>query len=284
MTKPEKIYLHNEKLKLSNEGFLSLFFLGVGSAFSKKHYQTNLLIIKGGSSILVDCGTGCSLAFHRYGSSITEVENLLITHSHADHIGGLEEVALMGRYFKRRKPKMIVTEEYRDTLWESSLKGGCAYNERHDGKYLTFDALFELHHPTLISSTPRPLYNYDLNDLNIKLFRTMHIPDSASSWEDSFFSYGLLIDERIIFTSDTRYDPELIHFLLERYPGIEYIFHDCQLFTGGVHASYEELQNFPREIRKMMFLSHYGDNFHNFHPRSQHFAGFARQGCYYKFD
>ena len=44
-------------LKLSNDGELSLFWLGVGSAFSKLHYQTNLLIIKGEDHLLVDCGT-----------------------------------------------------------------------------------------------------------------------------------------------------------------------------------------------------------------------------------
>ena len=34
-------------LTLKNGGSLDLFFLGVGSAFTKRHYQTNLLIVKG---------------------------------------------------------------------------------------------------------------------------------------------------------------------------------------------------------------------------------------------
>lgn len=43
------------------------------------------------------------------------------------------------------------------------------------------------------------------------------------------------------------------------------IFHDCQLFeTGdnnrlGVHASYQQLKQLPDDIRRKMWLYHYGD-------------------------
>ena len=39
-----------------NEG-LSFFFVGVGSAFSKTHFQTNILVTKGQDHFLIDCGT-----------------------------------------------------------------------------------------------------------------------------------------------------------------------------------------------------------------------------------
>ncbi len=38
------------------------------------------------------------------------------------------------------------------------------------------------------------------------------------------------------------------------------MFHDCQLFQGGIHASYHELMRVPASIRKKMYLYHYGDN------------------------
>jgi hypothetical protein len=40
----------------------------------------------------------------------------------------------------------------------------------------------------------------------------------------------------------------------------EVMFHDTQLYSGGVHASYEELMTLPDEVRKKMYLYHYGDN------------------------
>ena len=275
---------NNEKLTLTNEGNLTFFWTGIGSAFSKKMYQTNLVIIKGNDHILVDCGTRCPSAFIDYGCPITNIRNFLITHSHADHIGGLEEVALLNRYLIKNKPKMIVVKEYLKMLWEHSLKGGCAYNEVHDGKNLEMDDFFEMLLPKKVSDEPRPLYQIQFGEIDIKLFRTMHIPDSAKSWKEAAFSYGILVDERVIFTSDTKHDPDLINMLLDKYPKIEIIFHDCQLFPGGVHAAYKELMTYPEEIKSKMFLTHYGDNFGDFKPENDGFLGFTKQGFYYHFD
>lgn len=271
------------ELKFQNEGKLSLFFLGIGSAFSKRHYQNNLLVIKGNDSLLIDCGTVCPTAFYHYKSSITKVRNFLITHSHADHIGGLEEAMLMGRYVTKVKPNIIITDEYKTCLWENSLKGGNAYGECNDGQILEFGDYFEQIRPKLISKTPRPLYKAKIGGIDIKLFRTMHMPDNALSWKDSFFSYGVVIDERILFPSDTRFDLDMISWLYNKYP-IEVIFHDCQFYSGGVHASYDELKRLPDEIKSKMFLCHYGDNYESFSPETDGFAGFAQQGCYYDFD
>ena len=58
-------------LTLTNGGSLDLFFLGVGSAFTKRHYQTNLLIVKGDEHLLVDCGTKCTQAFYELCMPVT---------------------------------------------------------------------------------------------------------------------------------------------------------------------------------------------------------------------
>ena len=108
---------------LTNDGELSLFFIGVGSAFSKNLNQTNALIVKGDDHLLIDCGTRCSQSLHEYGIPITGVQNFLITHSHADHIGGLEEVHLHGRYVQNKKPNMVIAPEYEQLLWSQSFEG-----------------------------------------------------------------------------------------------------------------------------------------------------------------
>lgn len=278
-----KIRKFDKELELQNDGNLSLFFLGIGSAFSKLHFQNNLLVIKGNDSLLIDCGTVCPTAFYHYKSNIMKIRNFLVTHSHADHIGGLEEAILMGRYVTKVKPNIIITDEYKKCLWENSLKGGNAYGECNDGKILEFEDYFEQIRPQLISDTPRPLYQAKIGDIDIKIFRTMHMPDNALSWKDSFFSYGVIIDERILFPSDTRFDLDMISWLCGKYP-IETIYHDCQFYSGGVHASYDELKRLPRGIKNKMFLCHYGDNYEQFTPENDGFAGFAQQGCYYDFD
>ena len=80
-------------IEFQNNGQLSFFFVGTGGAFSKKFFQNNVLIIKGRDHILVDCGTACPYSLSTFDARITDIKNFLITHSHADHAGGLEEVA-----------------------------------------------------------------------------------------------------------------------------------------------------------------------------------------------
>lgn len=280
-----KIQKLKGKLELSNEGGLSFFTVGVGSAFSKMHYQNNILVIKGNDHILIDCGTLCPLAFYNYETPITNIKNILVTHSHADHIGGIEEVALMGRYVTKSKPNMYITNEYKRILWQQSLRGGNAYGEKSaNGSYLTFDDYFNQIEPKLIGKTPRPLYEVNCGSINLKIFRTKHIPERMESWRKSFYSIGVLVDERILFPSDTRFDLEMLNWMLEKYPKIEYIFHDCQFYTGGVHASYDELKTLPDDIRKKIILCHYGDNFNTLDPKADGFYGFAKQGHFYNFD
>ena len=274
----------NNKLELKNDGQLSVFFVGVGSAFSKRHYQNNVIVVKGEEHLLVDCGTKCPQALFELGVKVPEIENLLITHSHADHIGGLEEVALMGRYFSHRKPVIIINETYQHLLWDMSLRGGCAYSEETEGQVLTFTDFFRVIRPKWLENFPRETLEAKLGKLDVKIFRTKHVPDTADSWENSFWSSGVILDDRVLFTSDTRYDPELI-IGYDKIYNFEVIFHDCQFFTGGVHASLDEINELPSEIKAKTWLMHYGDNWEKFEDKIKQygFAGIVKQWNYYDF-
>jgi len=269
---------------LTNGGALELTFVGSGSAFSKRYFQNNLLVVKGESHVLVDCGNRAPQALASLGLSVGAVTNYLITHSHADHIGGLEEVMLVNRYFFKRKTAMIVPERLRKIVWDMSLRGGAAYNEVHDGKPLEFADFWDHLKPEPVPGGKRELCEAKVGDIEVRLFRTKHIPDSAPDWRRSFPSYGVIIDRRVLFTSDTRYDPALIAELEAEY-GFEAIFHDCQLFTGGVHASLEELAGLPEAIRAKTTLMHYGDKIDDFRGRVAElgFAGVAEQWRTYGF-
>ncbi len=272
-------------LLLQNDGQLSLFLVGTGSAFSKRLNQNNFTIIKGSEHVQVDCGTKFPQALFDLGLSVTDIKTWLITHSHADHIGGLEEVMLLGRYVAKQRPEIIITEQYQDILWNFSLKGGASFNERHNSNGLGFEDFWEILRPEVVAGYPRDTYEIDIRGINIKLFRTKHYPDSAESWEDSAYSVGLIIDDRIMFTCDTRFDRALLRDYDKRF-GFEYIFHDVQFFPGGVHASLDELSGLPKSLKKRMILVHYSDNFEakTDEVKKAGFFGFGKQGHFYDFD
>jgi ribonuclease BN (tRNA processing enzyme) len=277
--------LNGQELRLSNDGQLSLFFVGVGSAFSKLHYQTNLLIVKGEDHLMVDCGTKTPQAFHELGLPVSHLKNYYLTHSHADHVGGLEEVMLVARYGTKTKPTVWITQAYQNSLWDMSLKGGGAFNEINDGKNLSFGDMWEVKPLLWQPGYPRETYEFDVGAIHLKAFRTMHIPGNATSWEHSFWSTGLIIDDRILFSGDTKFDRAMVEDYTGLFP-IETIFHDCQFLPpGGVHASIEELKSLPASLKAKMILMHYGDDWEKNVGRVADFGfeGLARQWVYYDF-
>lgn len=276
--------LESTPVLLTNEGHLSLFFIGVGSAFSKRHYQTNLLVIKGKDHLLIDCGTKTPQALFELDVPVTQVRNFLITHSHADHIGGLEEVMLLNRYVTKNKPTVIINDIYEQILWNHSLLGGAGFNEVDAGKKLTFGDLWKIIRPKWLVSYPRETMGAEIGSISIKIFRTNHIPDSTDNWDTAFWSCGAIIDDCVMFTSDTKFDRELIESYNKLFD-LKVIFHDCQFFTGGVHASLEEIKTLPPEIKKKMILTHYGDNWENYEKQVAEygFMGLGRQWHFYNF-
>lgn len=271
-------------IELTNSGNLSLFFLGTGNAFTKTAFQTNLLIIKGQDHLLVDCGTLCSYAFENmYNGRITDIKNLLLTHPHADHIGGVEELALEGKYITKRLVNLVITDEFKECLWEESLKGGIQYSEEG---VMTFDDYFNQIKPVRIQKKPFEMFETNVGSINIKLFRTRHVTTRKKSLKKSQISYGLIIDDRILFTADTQFNPSQLQFLLDKYNKIEVIFHDCDVmgYSRGVHAAYDELVTLPKEIKEKMFLSHYSEAVSTIDALVDGFAGLAKHWVYYDFD
>ncbi|MFP4209930.1 MAG: MBL fold metallo-hydrolase [Alkalispirochaeta sp.] len=269
---------------LENDGQLWVYFLGCGSAFSKIHYQTNLLIVKGADHLLVDCGTSCSRSLRQAGLSLLDIRNVVITHSHADHIGGLEEFILTHRYVAHTRPRVFIPRHYQQILWSQSLRGGAEHNERHNGRGLRFEDYLEVERPRRISRTDRDMHRFSVGDISIRTFRTRHYPEQAESWADAMYSIGLVIDERVVVSGDTQFDADLLP-TVEPAGGAEAIFHDTQFFPGGIHASLAEIAELPEPTRSRMWLIHYGDNFADKRDevRNLAFAGFAEEHRIYEF-
>lgn len=279
--------VEGEKLSLTNDGTLEVFWIGVGSAFALKHYQTNLLLIKGDTHIMVDFGSCAQLALNATaGLKVTDLEVFLPTHSHADHIGGLECAMLTNRYVGipfLKKPKLtaIITQAYQEILWDRSLRGGCEENEHPDDekRFLTFDDFLNVVRPVWKANTPREIHEIKFGGIHIEMFRTKHVPSKAQDWQHSFYSIGLFLDGRVFISMDTRFDRELISHYANR---SEVMFHDVQFFPDAVHAPLADLKTLPDEVKKKMYLMHYSDDWEK--QDISGFAGWTEQGVRYIFD
>ncbi|MCK4248862.1 MAG: MBL fold metallo-hydrolase [Candidatus Omnitrophica bacterium] len=269
---------------------IDIFFLGVGSAFAQKHYQNNYLIVKGDTHVLVDFGmTGPRALQETAGLKPTDIEIILPTHSHADHVGGVECLALMNRYITRailKRPQitMVITEEYQRVLWNSTLRGGLEHNEARSeetGSKMLFSDYFDVIRPRWKTQEPREIFEVTVGDIELEIFRTKHVPEQSGSWETSFVSFGLFIKgkENIFLSGDTRFDRDLIDHYADK---SAVMFHDVQFFPGAVHAPLEDLKTLPQNIKDKMLLMHYADNWQE--QDISDFAGYAQQGLIYSFD
>lgn len=280
-----KIIEYSNPLSLKNDGNLEIVFIGVGNAFSQKLHNLNLLLIKGKNHILVDFGLrGPDGLKQNTGLSNHEIEVILPTHSHSDHIGALELLTLTNRYigrtvYKKPKLKMIITKEYQTQLWEHSLKGGLACNEINEfSEYLGFEDYYDVVYPDKFTKNGKERHSLKFGDIKLEFFRTNHVPDIAKSAQEAFLSYGLLIDDKILFSGDTKFDKSLIE---EYGDNAKIIFHDCSFASNPVHASIDELRTLDKRYRDKMILMHYSDDYEE--KDVSGFLGLAKEGVKYSF-
>ena len=70
------------------------------------------------------------MALHQLNKTFNDMDAVLITHIHADHVGGLEELAFIMKMKYNRKLPLYIAETLVEPIWEHTLKGGL-YQQGH---------------------------------------------------------------------------------------------------------------------------------------------------------
>lgn len=87
---------------------LDVCLLGCGGMLPlPKRFLTSLLIRQEGKSILIDCGESTQVALHLCGWSVKQIDHILITHFHGDHVVGLPGLLMTMRNNGRTEPVHI---------------------------------------------------------------------------------------------------------------------------------------------------------------------------------
>lgn len=225
---------------------LTLQMLGTGSAFAKTYFNNNALILDGDFSLLLDCGVTAPMVLHRLGRSVETLDAVLITHIHADHVGGVEELAFKLKFRDNRKMPLYIAETLIKPLWENTLRGGL-YQE---GFITCLEDVFDVR-------PMKPGIPVQISPgIRAELIHTQHIPGKNS--------YSIYFNDRIFYSADMIFNPGLLTQLVQE-RDCEVILHECQLEgRGEVHTTLQELLSLPESIQKRIYLMHYGDDMQNY--------------------
>jgi ribonuclease BN (tRNA processing enzyme) len=227
-----------------------LLFLGSGSAFTvgTHNYHSNILIIdENQNKLLIDCGSDIRFSLYNVGLSHRDITDIYISHLHADHVGGLEYIAITTKFYPDcKKPNLYLSKDIAQELWENSLAAGLRSVQ---GDILTLDDYFR------VQKINQPENYFQWQNIKFNLVKVIHI-------DNGFYimpSYGLFFEingTKIFLTTDTQLClPQLQPF----YEQADIIFQDCELShpPSPVHAHFAELKQLPVTTKNKMWLYGY---------------------------
>jgi ribonuclease BN (tRNA processing enzyme) len=222
---------------------LSFIPLGVGDAFTARHYTSCVAVQAEGRWILVDCPHPIRKVL-REGSSglpapldLDRFDAFVLTHLHSDHSSGVEGLGFYTRYILGTRSTLVAHPNVADRLWERLAPG---MDENDEAKPQALADYFDV---TRLDEA-RPIR---IGPFELACRRTRHhIPTFALRVTAGGKTLGM--------SSDTPYDPALIDWLSSS----DLVLHE----TGdGIHASYDKLAALPEPLRRKIRLIHFSDEF-----------------------
>jgi ribonuclease BN (tRNA processing enzyme) len=226
--------------------------LGMGEFFSRKYYNSNLLLRLGDRLVQVDCpapyrrmlgeataGMGVGGGALDYG----DIDDVIITHLHGDHSNGLEGLLLWRFYKERKKTRIHTSPEVIEDLW-NKLRGSMSWATDAQGRLFRGMALEDYAEVVEWPAGSR-------QELAGAVFETRRTDHSVPT-----FGFRVSFEGRSFgYSCDTRYNEDYVRWLGE----CDFVIHECN--AAPPHTQYEQLLGVDPAIRAKMALIHVGDEF-----------------------
>lgn len=231
---------------------ISITPLGVNGAFTQRGLQTNYLIEFGSRHLLVDCGTTVARGLHEIEKDLVDIDTVYISHLHLDHIGGLYELGIKRYLAERPRPALYLHNSIATRIWTNFLSSMLDPFLDLEGRPRPggIETFFDVH--PIDSTIESDSFATDVRGLAIRLMPVTHVKGMSC--------HGLVIDDRIYVTTDTRFEPEKLDLIVNKF-NVEAIFHDCSFVPTMhvLHSTYDELSTLPEDLRQILQCTHYED-------------------------
>ena len=219
---------------------MELLFLGRGSAFNSYEGNTSAYFIDKNELFLIDCGESI---FERIieNKLLDDINciNLMITHTHSDHIGSIGSLIMYCYYVINKKVNIIISKNclYKKDLIDLIRIFGCTKEMYRVIDETQFD-------------NKHKLFN------NIRFLKTEHVSQIPS--------YGILFDTEnglIYYSGDTK-ELNNISNIISSTKTIDKIYIDTTStnITNNVHVYIRDLNNLiPDYLKNKIYCMHVND-------------------------
>jgi ribonuclease BN (tRNA processing enzyme) len=236
-------------------GIVSLIPLGVGDAFSARYYTSCLALGVDDEWLLIDCPHPARKML-RDGSidlgltsplDLDRIQAVAVSHLHADHCCGLEDVGYFSFFALNRRMKLLMHPDASVRVWDGLLAAGMEMVQVKSDAAPARKQLSDYFELIDLNAT-RPV---TCGPFSVECRRTIHSVPT--------FAFRITAGGRVLgYSADTAYDPTLIEWLALA----DLIVHEATRTTHtGVHTPYEKLAALPESLRAKMRLTHYPDDF-----------------------
>lgn len=230
---------------------MQVLIIGVGDAFTRRHFGSSAIIRTQRGLVLIDCPDPIHRAVHEAASTAgwlvdaVDIDDVIVTHLHGDHSNGLESLGFARTIRRRTDPsldrlRVHTSPPVSHRLWQKlapAMDGSLSPD-----RVATLDDYFDLR------ALETGQQNCSVAGLSIRCRFTRHpIP-----------TIGLLVSDgrtTLGWSGDTAFEQAHVDWLSEA----DVIVHESN--AGPAHTPIELLNALPESLRRKMRLIHLADDF-----------------------
>ncbi|MFC1697476.1 MBL fold metallo-hydrolase [Nanoarchaeota archaeon] len=242
---------------------MKITVLGIGNAMSTENYCTSFFIENGNRSLMIDCPPGLFRILDNLAIDKQIVNNILITHCHGDHIGGLEPLCLWKKFIENKKVNIYTTKQI--------------YKVIKDHWFAKMDKSFNSDFTKIVNLKVEDFIDFHEIKIGENFICDLKV-ETRKNWH-YHPTIGLRITDKngavFGYSGDTIYRKPLIEKLFSKKIiskkekddllgfiwNADIIFHDAENIQDGIHTYVGDLEKLSEKVRKKMYLIHVPDSF-----------------------